>query len=218
MHSTNEQNKLNRVRDQVNKEFQAPMDRAMAELKDFAITAVKRWELESEQLTAMWTKANELEIRDATEGLLADYLSEAQFLSTADGHWVKGHRWEVNSDFNWIWEGWIAEGLFHVVTALPKVGKSTLMLNLFAELSKRTQSFLNFPISIGKKYELFLVGPDMSRFNWDKAGRESGLLIDHAITPSEWQPIVREIGVHSVRKRRESALPKAAAPVSWAEV
>jgi hypothetical protein len=169
------------------------MDRAMAELKDFAITAVKRWELESEQLTAMWTKANELEIRDATEGLLTDYLSEAQFLSTADGHWVKGHRWEVNSDFNWIWEGWIAEGLFHVVTALPKVGKSTLMLNLFAELSKRTQSFLNFPISIGKKYELFLIGPDMSRFNWDKAGRESGLLIDHAVTGSEWQPIVQEV-------------------------
>ena len=193
MHSTNEQNKLNRVRDQVNKEFQAPMDRAMAELKDFAITAVKRWELESEQLTAMWTKANELEIRDATEGLLTDYLSEALFLTTNDGHWVKGQDWAVNSEFTWIWEGWIAEGLFHVVTALPKVGKSTLMLGLFAELSKRTQSFLNFPISLGKKYELFLVGPDMSRFNWDKAGRESGLLVDHAVTGSEWQPIVQEV-------------------------
>ena len=169
------------------------MDRAMAELKDFAITAVKRWELESEQLTAMWTKANELEIRDATEGLLADYLSEARFLTLDDTHWEQGQEWVVDSDFNWIWEGWIAEGLFHVITALPKVGKSTLMLNLFAELGKRTQSFLNFPISIGKKYELFLVGPDMSRFNWDKAGRESGLLVDHAITPSEWQPIVKAI-------------------------
>ena len=169
------------------------MNKAMGELKDFAVTAVKSWELQSEQLTAMWTKAYELEIRDATEGLLKDYLSEAEFLATNDAHWVKGQDWAVNSQFNWIWEGWIAEGLFHVVTALPKVGKSTLMLGLFAELGKRSQSFLNFSISIEKKYELFLIGPDMSRFNWDKAGREAGLLVDHAITHSEWQPIVQEI-------------------------
>jgi len=193
MHSTNDQNEFNRIRKQVDEQFQPPMDSAMGKLKDFAITAVKKWELESEQESAMWSQANELLLHDITKDTILDYLSEARFLTLDDTHWTQGQEWVVDSDFNWIWEGWIAEGLFHVVTALPKVGKSTLMLNLFAELGKRTASFLNFSISLEKKYELFLIGPDMNRFNWDKAGAESGLLIEHDTASPQWQPIVKEI-------------------------
>ena len=82
---------------------------------------------------------------------------------------------------------------FTCVTALPKVGKSTLLLALFAELGKRTGSFLNFSISTEKKYEIFLVGPDMNRNLWDKAGRESGLLEHIALGESKWQAIVRDV-------------------------
>ena len=151
MHSTNEQNKLNRVRDQVNKEFQAPMDRAMAELKDFAITAVKRWELESEQLTAMWTKANELEIRDATEGLLQDYLAEARQGLNPDGHYSRGQDWEADTDVEWIWDQWIAKGFFHTITAMQKVGKSTFFLDFIKAICNGNEEYLNFSLFSEKK-------------------------------------------------------------------
>ena len=57
---------------------------------------------------------------------------------------TSGRRPEVN----WIWDGWIAEGYFHTLIAMQKVGKSTFLLNLIAELIQRTPSFLNFPLSV----------------------------------------------------------------------
>ena len=64
-----------------------------------------------------------------------------------DAHYKRGDVWTDDPEVNWIWDGWIAEGYFHTLIAMQKVGKSTFMLNLVAELIQRTPTFLNFPPS-----------------------------------------------------------------------
>ena len=153
------------------------MDRAMGELKDFAITAVKRWELESEQLTAMWTKASELEIRDATERLLQDYLAEAREGLNPDGHYSRGQDWESDTDVEWIWDQWIAKGFFHTITAMQKVGKSTFFLDFIKSICDGNEEYLNFSLFSEKKnLEFVLIGPDMGRRLWGTYGVKSQLL------------------------------------------
>ena len=79
-------------------------------------------------------------------------------------------------EVSWIWDGWIAEGYFHTLIAMQKVGKSTFLLNLIAELIQRTPSFLNFPLSSEKKYGFVLVGPDTEPGRlWGKYGKLAGL-------------------------------------------
>ena len=181
-------------REKLEEEFQPNWNKLVKQLEAHAVVAVKAWELESEQVSAMWAEADQLGIGGKiTQQHVEDYLSAARCSAQDDTHWVQGQAWNIDADFDWIWEGWIAEGFLHVVTALPKVGKSTLVLALFAELEKRTGSFLNFPISKGKKHEVFLVGPDMNRFLWNKAGIDAGLLDNVSGIEPKWKPIVREI-------------------------
>ena len=71
---------------------------------------------------------------------------EEQLDPSADTHYKRGDVWADDPEVNWIWDGWIAEGYFHTLIAMQKVGKSTFLLNLIAELIQRTQSFLNFPL------------------------------------------------------------------------
>ena len=93
-----------------------------------------------------------------------------------DTHYKHGDVWHEDPEVSWIWDGWIAEGYFHTLIAMQKVGKSTFLLNLIAELIQRTPSFLNFPLFSEKKYGFVLVGPDMNRRLWGKYGKLAGLL------------------------------------------
>ena len=69
-----------------------------------------------------------------------------------DTHYKRGDVWADDPEVNWIWDGWIAEGYVHTCSTMQKVGKSTFLLNLIAELIQRTASFLNFPLFSEKKY------------------------------------------------------------------
>ena len=51
-----------------------------------------------------------------------------------DTHYKHGDIWHEDPEVSWIWDGWIAEGYFHTFIAMQKVGKSTFLLNLIAEL------------------------------------------------------------------------------------
>ena len=176
------------IRDQVNEEFDPELNKALRQLRIQANEVVTTWALEGEQRTALKTYAMELGLVDVSPDLIEEYLNAARHSTRKDTHWSSGQPWITNKEFTWIWEGWIVQGFMHVVNALPKLGKTTLLLGLFAELfQKRTGSFLNFSISIEKKYELFIVGPDMNRLLWEKAGIEAGLLTQSAITGQQWQ-------------------------------
>jgi hypothetical protein len=116
------------------------------------------------------------------EGLVGERLEPK-----LDTHYKHGDIWADDPEVNWIWDGWIAEGYFHTLIAMQKVGKSTFLLNLIAELIQRTQSFLNFPLFSEKKYGFVLVGPDMNRRLWGKYGKLAGLLIEDDKGQAKWQ-------------------------------
>ena len=195
MHSTNEQNKLNRVRDQVNKEFQAPMDQAMESLRSFADVAVNTWDLESEQMTQMWTKSTVLGIHDATKELLQDYLAEAREGLNPDGHYSRGQDWEADTDVEWIWDQWIAKGFFHTITAMQKVGKSTFFLDFIKSICDGNEEYLNFSLFSEKKnLEFVLIGPDMGRRLWGTYGVKSQLLqINNATGKLRWHEQIAHV-------------------------
>jgi hypothetical protein len=122
------------------------------------------------------------------EGLVADRLEPK-----IDTHYKHGDIWHEDPEVNWIWDGWVAEGYFHTLIAMQKVGKSAFLLNLVAELIKRTPSFLNFPLFSEKKYGFVLVGPDMNRRLWGKYGKLAGLLIEDDSNQLRWQESIKYV-------------------------
>jgi hypothetical protein len=132
-----------------------------------------------------------------------------------DTHYKHGDIWHEDPEVSWIWDGWIAEGYFHTLIAMQKVGKSTFLLNLIAELIQRTQSFLNFPLFSEKKYGFVLVGPDMNRRLWGKYGKLAGLLNEDDKGQLRWQEQIKyvyaeedEIGIGRDGIRRLVAIAK----------
>ena len=144
------------------------------------------------------------------EGLVGERLEPK-----LDTHYKHGDIWADDPEVNWIWDGWIAEGYFHTLIAMQKVGKSTFLLNLIAELIQRTQSFLNFPLFSEKKYGFVLVGPDMNRRLWGKYGKLAGLLNEDDKGQLRWQEQIKyvyaeedEIGIGRDGIRRLVAIAK----------
>ena len=122
------------------------------------------------------------------EGLVAERLEPK-----VDTHYKHGDIWHDDPEVSWIWDGWIAEGYFHTLIAMQKVGKSTFLLNLIAELIQRTPSFLNFPLFSEKKYGFVLVGPDMNRRLWGKYGKLAGLLQEDDKGQLRWQESIKYV-------------------------
>ena len=122
------------------------------------------------------------------EGLVAERLEPK-----VDTFYKHGDVWADDPEVSWIWDGWIAEGYFHTLIAMQKVGKSTFLLNLIAELIQRTQSFLNFSLFSEKKYGFVLVGPDMNRRLWGKYGKLAGLLTEDATGQLRWQEQIKYV-------------------------
>nr|ADD96374.1 hypothetical protein [uncultured organism MedDCM-OCT-S09-C20] len=122
------------------------------------------------------------------EGLVAERLEPK-----VDTHYKHGDIWHDDPEVKWIWDGWIAEGYFHTLIAMQKVGKSTFLLNLIAELIQRTPSFLNFPLFSEKKYGFVLVGPDMNRRLWGKYGKLAGLLQEDDKGQARWQEQIKYV-------------------------
>lgn len=153
------------------------MNRAMGELKDFAITAVRSWKLESEQLTAMWAKAHELEIHDATAGLLSDYLDQANLgLGDPNQAVCEGDQlfeWETATP---LLPGFLNQGKINVLVAEQGTGKSNFCCGLFMSLVEGNGSFLDLEVPSSKNWSLYLIGPDMHNDDWGDSLETYGLI------------------------------------------
>ena len=125
---------------------------------------------------------------EAIEALVAERLEPK-----VDTHYKHGDIWDNDPEVNWIWDGWIAEGYFHTLIAMQKVGKSTFLLNLIAELIQRTPAFLNFSLFSEKKTGFVLVGPDMNRRLWGKYGKLAGLLQEDGKGQLRWQEQIKYV-------------------------
>ena len=62
---------------------------------------------------------------DAVSDLVEEALNP-----TIDTHYKRGDIWHDDPEVNWIWDGWVAEGYFHALIAMQKVGKSTFLAEL----------------------------------------------------------------------------------------
>ena len=125
---------------------------------------------------------------EAIEALVAERLEPK-----TETHYKHGDIWADDPEVNWIWDGWIAEGYFHTLIAMQKVGKSTFLLNLIAELIQRTPAFLNFSLFSEKKIGYVLVGPDMNRRLWGKYGKLAGLLQEDGKGQLRWQEQIKYV-------------------------
>ena len=125
---------------------------------------------------------------EAIEALVAERLEPK-----IETHYKHGDIWADDPEVNWIWDGWLAEGYFHTLIAMQKVGKSTFLLNVIAELIQRTPAFLNFSLFSEKKYGFVLVGPDMNRRLWGKYGKLAGLLQEDGKGQLRWQEQIKYV-------------------------
>ena len=84
-------------------------------------------------------------------------------------------QWLDIPDESWIWEPILSRGGINLVTALQKVGKTNLMLQLIRLWSAGAQSFLGRQLH-GECPPVIVVGPDMSLHSWRKPLLAAGLM------------------------------------------
>ena len=129
--------------------------------------------------------------REAVEAIELEV--EQRIQGPADTEYREGDEWTRSQGTSWIWDQWIAEGYCNVLVASQKVGKSTFVLCLVAELLKRTGSFLNFSFSEKKEFGFVLVGPDMNRRLWTDYGEKAGLLKEKGNGKLAWESSIKTV-------------------------
>lgn len=75
----------------------------------------------------------------------------------------------------WLWEGIVQYGTLNWVHALPKVGKTRLMLAMLGAFVAGKDEFLGQKLRQGSE-KLLLLGPDMPENIWTEYLRDAGLL------------------------------------------
>jgi len=180
MHSTNEQNEFNRIRKQVDEQFQPEIDKALRQLRAHADVVIKGGHSASVQLGQMRDRADELNLRNYPDETLTEYLGaasrEAQSSSVEDNVVRGGQKFRCRKTPE-ILPGFMKEGFLHVLNAEQGTGKSCFVLGLFKALrQEQTGKFLDLEVLSSKNWELFLIARDMPRESWFEPLTNYGLL------------------------------------------
>lgn len=77
----------------------------------------------------------------------------------------------------WHWEGVLMADCLNLITALPKAGKTSLLLEMIGAWSRGEPSFLGLPL-IGPCPPVLIVGTDQPQSDWGRMLRQAGLLGD----------------------------------------
>ena len=77
-------------------------------------------------------------------------------------------------DETWLWEGVLMHADSNMIVSVPKVGKTTLLVAMFATWWNGAQSYLGQPL-VGQCPPVVIFGPDMSRIRWMKLLSRFGL-------------------------------------------
>ncbi|WP_225867197.1 AAA family ATPase, partial [Cyanobium sp. PCC 7001] len=81
------------------------------------------------------------------------------------------------SDAPWAWDGLILRGCMNLLVALPKVGKTSLLLAMIAAWHRNEPAFLDRPLW-GPCPPVLLIGPDQPGRDWRRMLIHVGLMAD----------------------------------------
>jgi RecA-family ATPase len=99
------------------------------------------------------------------DGDLLRYLRQAKLNRDGRKDYVGGTQALKMRDQEWLWHGVIMREATNIVFALPKVGKTRLMLAMLAEFLKGRGEFAGVPMTPGKE-KVLILGPDQSESAW----------------------------------------------------
>ncbi len=75
----------------------------------------------------------------------------------------------------WIWEGVLMAGSLNLLLALPKVGKTTMLMALVGALHRQEGSFLGLPLA-ERCPPVLIIGTDQPERDWGRCLLDSGLV------------------------------------------
>ena len=109
------------------------------------------------------------------DGDLTRYLRQAKLNRDGRKDFVSGTQELKQRTDEWLWHGVIMREATNIVFALPKVGKTRLMLAMLAELTRGRGEFAGVPLH-GEAHQLLILGPDQSEASWASYLDQVGLL------------------------------------------
>ena len=109
-----------------------------------------------------------------TEQDLRRYLRQAKLNRDGRKDFLRpGDNLSVRED-EWLWRGVVMRQATNLVFALPKVGKTRLMLALLSHFIRGRGEFAGIPLHPGPE-KLLILGPDQSENSWSRYLRDVGL-------------------------------------------
>ena len=99
------------------------------------------------------------------DGDLLRYLRQAKLNRDGRKDYVGGTVPLKMREQEWLWTGVIMREATNIIFALPKVGKTRLMLAMLSEFLKKRGEFAGIPMNPGPE-KLLIVGPDQSEASW----------------------------------------------------
>ena len=109
-----------------------------------------------------------------TEQDLRRYLRQAKLNRDGRKDFLKpGDNLSTRED-EWLWRGVVMRQATNLIFALPKVGKTRLMLALLSDFTRGRGEFAGIPLHPGPE-KLLILGPDQSENSWSRYLRDVGL-------------------------------------------
>ena len=105
---------------------------------------------------------------------LQRYLRQAKLNRDGRKDFISGDTALKIREQEWLWEGVIMREATNMIFALPKVGKTRLMLALLSSFLKGRGEFAGLPIRHGRE-RLLILGPDQSETSWGGYLLKAGL-------------------------------------------
>ena len=109
------------------------------------------------------------------DGDLTRYLRQAKLNRDGRKDFIRSNQKLEKRTDEWLWHGVIMREATNIVFALPKVGKTRLMLAMLSELIKGRGEFAGLKMT-SKRDELLILGPDQSEASWASYLDAVGLL------------------------------------------
>ena len=109
------------------------------------------------------------------DGDLTRYLRQAKLNRDGRKDFVSGSQGLKRRTDEWLWHGVIMREATNIVFALPKVGKTRLMLAMLSDFLKGRGEFAGVKLNPGRE-GLLILGPDQSEASWASYLDAVGLL------------------------------------------
>lgn len=137
-----------------------------------------------------WLVALKAEVRDSdapfSDHDLRRYLRQAKLNRDGRKDFIKAKGTLKTREEEWLWRGVIMREATNLIFALPKVGKTRLILAMLSEFVKGRGEFAGLALQPGKE-RILLLGPDQSENSWSSYLRSvdlcssEGVLSEHVV-------------------------------------